>query len=415
MAKITRKKQKVFALNASNTGQFGSAQAGSQTLSTDPDVIQQLTAWSNGWNDAVISGEDLPTLEEMQGIQYVVTRQLGYLLQEGIAEYDVGTEYHANSIVKKPATYELYGSIINTNVGNALGSQADNANWKYLGDLAGLVNAGATGFQQNFRLSLVSGNPTADATSASTIYCTPYIGNKISLYTGSAWVTRATSEFSLALGTLIASRNYDVFAWDNAGVPTLEFTAWTNDTTRATGLVYQDGIKVKSGALTRRYLGTFRTLTTTTTSSDTANRLLINYYNRITLDMKRQETTASWTYTNTTVRQANANTANQLNFLATGEDTVNAYLRVATQNTAASIQVLGGIGLDSTSTYTLGAFDDQITVAANKKVTSKSSLVVRPSEGFHFLSWNESGEASGTQTWYGAGSNNCLFLAEVKG
>jgi len=34
-------------------------------------------------------------------------------------------------------------------------------------------------------------------------------------------------------------------------------TAWTNDTTRATALILQDGINLKSGDLTRRFVGTF--------------------------------------------------------------------------------------------------------------------------------------------------------------
>ena len=145
MAKITRKHQKIFAGSATNNGVFGSAQVGTKVLSNDPDTIQGLAAFDTGWNSATISGERLPTIEEMQGLQFLQTRQIAYLLQEGVAEYDVGTEYHVNSIVKKAATYELYGSIINTNTGNALGVQADTANWKYLGDLAGLKNAGAAG------------------------------------------------------------------------------------------------------------------------------------------------------------------------------------------------------------------------------------------------------------------------------
>jgi hypothetical protein len=70
-----------------------------------------------------------------------------------------------------------------------------------------------------------------------------------------------------------------VFCYDNAGVPTLEFTAWTNDTTRATALVMQDGVLSKTGALTRRYMGTFYTTSTTATEDSAANRYLFNYYN----------------------------------------------------------------------------------------------------------------------------------------
>lgn len=132
MPKIARKTQKILGGNSSDNGQFGSAQAGTKILSNDPDVIQSLPAWGSGWNSATVSGLQLPTLEEMQGVQYVQTYQLAYILQEGIAEYDSATTYYQNSIVKKPGTYELYGSITDNNTGNPL---TDAVNWSLLSDL----------------------------------------------------------------------------------------------------------------------------------------------------------------------------------------------------------------------------------------------------------------------------------------
>lgn len=138
MANLSRITQKIFASLASNNGQFGSAQAGTKVTTTDVAVIQNLSAWLQGWNSATISAKKLPTLEEMQGIQYVVTRQLAYLFQKGIPEWDTGTEYYQFDIVRKTGTYELYGSLTNANAGNALPSKVDNSNWKYLGDLGSI-------------------------------------------------------------------------------------------------------------------------------------------------------------------------------------------------------------------------------------------------------------------------------------
>jgi microcystin-dependent protein len=140
MAKLPRKHQKVFASNAANNGQFGSAQLGTKLLTNDLDTIQALTAFVNGWNDATISGQKLLTLEELQALQYLQTSQLAYLFQEGIAEFDISlaTEYHQYSIVKKPGSYELYGSKIDNNIGNALPGTSGDANWDFLGDLSGL-------------------------------------------------------------------------------------------------------------------------------------------------------------------------------------------------------------------------------------------------------------------------------------
>lgn len=145
MAKIARKTQKIFGSNASNNGQIGSAQTGTKVLSNDLDILQQLTAFVNGLNDVTISGQKLIPLEELQSLNYISTTQLAYLFQEGIPEFDntLATEYYQNGIVKKPGTYELYGSKIDNNIGNALPSQADDANWQYLGQLSDLANLSA--------------------------------------------------------------------------------------------------------------------------------------------------------------------------------------------------------------------------------------------------------------------------------
>ncbi len=132
MAKITRKTQKILAGSASNNGQFGSAAFGTKILSNDLDVLQALPAYDNGWIDAVVGTKKFPALEEFQAMDYIATRQLAYLFQEGMAEYDVGTTYYQNSIIKKAGTVQLYKSLTNDNIGNPL---TDAVNWKFLIDL----------------------------------------------------------------------------------------------------------------------------------------------------------------------------------------------------------------------------------------------------------------------------------------
>lgn len=75
----------------------------------------------------------------------------------------------------------------------------------------------------DFRLSLTTGVPitTSDVVAATTIYCTPYSGNQISLYDGAQWNVISSAQFSLALGTLTNVTMYDVFCYNNSGVPTL--------------------------------------------------------------------------------------------------------------------------------------------------------------------------------------------------
>lgn len=120
MPKLTRKTQKLFAKNGGAIGQFGSAQAASTVLTTDPSVIQSLPAYEDGWNSAVISGQKRPPLEEFNGLKYTSDYQNAYLFQEGIAEYDSATTYYKNSLVKESGTTNIYKSLTDDNIGNPL-------------------------------------------------------------------------------------------------------------------------------------------------------------------------------------------------------------------------------------------------------------------------------------------------------
>lgn len=258
----------------------------------------------------------------------------------------------------------------------------------------------------DFRLTLTSGVPvtTSDVTGATTIYCTPYKGSRIALYDGSRWNTRVSAEFSLALGTLTSGKPYDVFCYDNSGTPTLEFLVWTNDTTRATALTYQNGILVKSGATTRRYMGTFYTTSTTQTEDSVTKRYLWNYSNRVKRRMYSVESTASWTYTTATWRQANNSSNNQINFLlGVSEDAVTASVNAAYTNTTSSASGAVGVGLDSTSSPSgITASVANVGAAGTGNLAGVCCPYFGiPAAGRHFLAWLEYCGALGTATWVG--------------
>lgn len=141
MAKITRKNQLIFGSDAGSQGivEYGSPASGTPVASTDPDDIQ-TAAWETGWAAAALAGTEIPTFQDFNAIHFVSTRQIAYLLQEGIPEFSLETEYYQNSIVKKTGTYELYGSKTDANIGNALPSAVDDTYWQYLGDLSDLVD-----------------------------------------------------------------------------------------------------------------------------------------------------------------------------------------------------------------------------------------------------------------------------------
>ena len=157
------------------------------------------------------------------------------------------------------------------------------------------------------RLTLETGVSvsTTDQSAKTAVYFTPHIGTNVSLYDGNEWNMFTFGELTLSISGYTADTNFDIFIYDNSGTLTLESTAWTDDTTRATALTTQDGVYVKSGATTRRYLGTIRTTGTTGQCEDTEDRRFVwNYYNqtRRKMESKLGSGTSSHTYTTTAWR-----------------------------------------------------------------------------------------------------------------
>lgn len=261
------------------------------------------------------------------------------------------------------------------------------------------------------RLTLTAGTPatTADVTAATTIYFSPYGGNRITLYDGSSWAIYSFSELSIALGTDTASKPYDVFAYLNAGAVAIERLAWTNDTTRATALILQDGVKVKSGDATRRYLGTYRTTAVAGQTEDSAaNRLVKNYYHKVLKVVRVIEATNNWAYTTDTWRQVRASTANQIGIVnGVAEDAISLQALAFAANTNAGVILYTGIGDNATTAPTSNGQPSRVdTYLANGVVTLPAFLTTVPNEGYRFYAWLERSEATGTTTWLGDNGDN---------
>lgn len=257
------------------------------------------------------------------------------------------------------------------------------------------------------RLTLTSGTAvtTSDVTAATSVFFTPYKGNAVDLYDGTAnWIRYTFSELTLAVPAT-TSQMYDIFLQNNAGTLQLNAVAWTNDTTRATALVLQNGVYVKSGATTQLYLGSFRTTTVSGQTEDSlAKRYVWNYYNRLPRLMRVLEATDSWTYTTATLRQANGSTANQLDMvIGVAEDFVTAEVRVAASNNGASASALlqVGIGGNSTTVNSTGLLTP--TTANVSGVTQQITASLRgfAPVGRNFFAWLEYSTAAGTTTWTG--------------
>lgn len=244
---------------------------------------------------------------------------------------------------------------------------------------------------------------TSDRTAQSTLRFTPHIGNRIALFDGTRWGLFAFSEISLALSGLTSARNYDVFVYDNAGTLTIELSAaWTNDTTRADALTTQDGVLVKSGSTTRRYLGTIRTTSTTATEDSFRRRFVWNAYNQVRRSIRRFETTASWTYTTDTYQQANASATNQVELVCgvVGASLL-LLLNSRAQNSTGSVAVTTAIGEDATTPATECAIARGLASGVNLPTMFVSQLAKLPAIGYHYYTWLERSAATGTTTWFG--------------
>jgi len=259
------------------------------------------------------------------------------------------------------------------------------------------------------RLTLENGVPvsTTNQSAKATIYYTPSSSTSIALYASSVWVLRTFVETSLSVAACSASKPYDVFAYDNAGTLALEQVVWSSTSTRATAITTQDGVRVKTGDATRRYLGSYQCDSGGGTTSDTlASRGVWNNDNRVQRPLEIAEGTASWSTTGSSSwASTHALATNRVNAMIGWADTpvwLDAGLTfITTGNTS---MYATGIGYDSTSSpLALGARSAAYGGAGATPLVGASHRVLhQPDVGYHAWYWLEySGAAStayGTST-----------------
>lgn len=129
MEKIQRTTQKIFGSNApaDDIAALGSFKTGTPVY-TDNVAALQNNAYEQGYGAAIIANE-APFMEEQNSIPYILSKQLAYLYQEGIAEYDTETTYFIGSWVKGIINDKriIYESLTDNNLGNPL---TDQTHWQ---------------------------------------------------------------------------------------------------------------------------------------------------------------------------------------------------------------------------------------------------------------------------------------------
>lgn len=148
-------------------------------------------------------------------------------------------------------------------------------------------------------------------------------------------------------------------------------------------------------------------------NSGTAQQGLLgvfNAYNQRTFNTALNDTTASWTYTTATFRQANGSTGNQITVLdGLGWMFIRAQYSVNESTGTGSPGATIGVGLDST-TAIVGrqGFVNLSTLAdGNSSYSGKLGI------GLHVISANEKGNGTNTTQFFG--SNNMQLEASLHG
>jgi hypothetical protein len=211
-----------------------------------------------------------------------------------------------------------------------------------------------------------------------------------------------------------ASKLYDVFLWNDAGTLRLEWCAWTNDTTRATALAWQNGVRVKNGATTRRWVGCVRTTGTAGETEDSGGgnttaqkRFVYNARNQVPRYIRTRNSNASWTYDTAAWRESNGGTGQTRAEIIVGDSesltiVIGTYL---VQNTThATGSLFRAVGVDVTD----GSV--QICALSMKSAANGGYIGLQGGDvyqlsgaGYHYLTIIEYG-AGATTTFYGSNS-----------
>lgn len=179
MAKITRKNALIFGSSASldQIAQYGSLAAGSPALysgaTADPDVVQALANWIEGWFSGV-EGASSPAIEDLNAYCFVMAYQIAYQMQTGVPEWNSATNYYIGSVVND-GYGNLYVSKTDANLNHAL---SNTTYWQ-----SGIAYVSGTSASSN-----AVGGATAVPVTANKLYQDIYvIGN------GTGWAAEAAA------------------------------------------------------------------------------------------------------------------------------------------------------------------------------------------------------------------------------
>ena len=276
----------------------------------------------------------------------------------------------------------------------------DNQNRFQLAGGGGGGSGGGGNETSGFRLTASSTEPvpTGDLTAESTLYLSPYAGNGIALYTGTAWVVRTSPQVSIDLsGLLTTDKNFDVFAaWTGSAVELSLSAAWANDSTRTDAVTQLDGVWVLSGDHGKRLVGTVRATSGSEVEDSLTKRYVWNADNRVRRPLRYLASGGTHTYTIATWRPTNANNAAGVGCVCGAVGGAVNLTVVQISDNAGNGGRWVGVGVNS-----LAANSAQLITAPHVAGNGYSFAWydATPAVGFTQYTWLEISAASGTTTW----------------
>jgi hypothetical protein len=207
--------------------------------------------------------------------------------------------------------------------------------------------------------------------SGSNLLLSPFQGNLLTTNS----VDRIIPDAGVTLGTggLSASTTYFIYAFDNAGTLTLEAS------TTAPVVQAGTGIRIKGGPdATRTLVGMARTTAGTAWIDDAENRLVISYFHRRTIHLKKDGPGGTTTATSLT----EINSGFRLTYLTWADEAVHIGYSGAASNNTANQFVGVGLAPDGTPINPL-VFQQDATANNNASITI--STLVSQTEAVHDL------------------------------
>ena len=282
------------------------------------------------------------------------------------------------------------------------------------------------------RLSNSSGVPViaAGVGAATSVFYVPYLNSSCPIYDGINWrmmdigtgLTQTLADTTKSPAATVAGGLYDMFVWNDAG--TLRCTrgpAWTNTTTRASGLSYVSGILVNTSAITNgpaanrgTYVGTIATNASNSldmllggigAGGVAANIGVWNMYNRVSTKCMVRDSTGSWnTPTAAVWRAADGSNNNRVTYVCgQAEDAISAFYSVLAQvSVSGTFLPWAGIGIDSITAQS-GYSNPGGSAGNTLYLTSIARYDAVPGLGQHFVQALEFVNATGSINWTAVG------------